>query len=508
MSAERIPAVGIDLGTTFSVIAHLDEAGRPTTLVNAEGELTTPSVVLFDGPDVVVGKEAIKAMATEAPRIADCAKRDLGQKLFHRSVDGREFPPEVIQAYILKKLADDARRMLGPFRHVVITVPAYFDETRRKATQDAGYLAGLEVLDIINEPTAAAVAFGYQQGFLRPDAAAGKSHKVLVYDLGGGTFDVTVMDIRGNHFVALATDGDVQLGGHDWDMRLVDLAADEFARQHGLDPRQDPAAVGRLWRECEDAKRTLSARGKATITCDYMGLAARVEVTRDQFEELTFDLLDRTRFTTRQTLKAAGMDWPQIDRLLLVGGSSRMPMVRQMLRELSGKDPDTTVSADEAVGHGAALHAGLILASSGGRPAPYSIRNINSHSLGVVGTDRNTGRKRNAILIPRNTPLPVTAERVFKTQSAGQESVLVQIVEGENAQPEHCTALGRCVIRGLPRELPAGSPIAVRFRYGADGRLTVYVRVADANQQVTQEISRDNSLATAELDEWRKRIVG
>ncbi len=191
---------------------------------------------------------------------------------------------------------------------MVITVPAYFDEVRRKATQDAGYMAGLEVLDIINEPTAAAIANGFVKGFLDQEGNANKPRKLLVYDLGGGTFDVTVMEIKGSEFTALATDGDVQLGGQDWDQRLMDLVADEFVRRYSMDPRQDPNTAGRLWRECEDAKRTLSARAKTHISCDFKGQAVRVEVTREKFEEITRDLLDRTQFTTRQTLQASGHD--------------------------------------------------------------------------------------------------------------------------------------------------------------------------------------------------------
>jgi molecular chaperone DnaK len=508
MADARIPAVGIDLGTTFSVIAHLDASGRPTTIVNAEGDLTTPSVVLFDGEDVVVGKEAVKALSTEAVRIADCAKRDMGQPFYHKSLDGRQFPPEVIQAFILKKLADDARRQLGDFTKAVVTVPAYFDEVRRKATQDAGYMAGLEVMDIINEPTSAAVSFGYQQGFLNPQGESSVHQRVVVYDLGGGTFDVTVMEIKGKDFRAISTDGDVQLGGRDWDFRLLDHVAEEFARQHGIDPRTDPTTVGRLWRDCEDAKRTLSARGKAMLTCDYMGLSVRVEVTRQKFEEMTFDLVDRTRFTTRQAVKAANLDWGQIDRLLMVGGSSRMPMIREMLRQLYGREPDVSVSADEAIAHGAALRAGLILARSQGEPEPFAIKNVNSHSLGVVGTDPATGRKRTGVLIPRNTTLPVAKERVFKTSKPGQDSVLVQIVEGESPQPEHCTPIGRCAIRNLPPNLPAETPVYVRFVYGSDGRLKVFVRVGDSKHQASQEIARQNSMSQEQLDSWREKVAG
>ncbi len=369
MNDENTPAVGIDLGTTYSAVAYIDDTGRPVTLVNAEGDLVTPSVVLFEGDTAVVGKEALKALATEAEQVAQCAKRELGERTFHKAIEGRAFPPEALEAFVLDKLRRDAARHLGDFSKVVITVPAYFDEVRRKATQDAGYMAGFEVLDIINEPTAAAIAHGFLKGFLSRDGSANETRRLLVYDLGGGTFDVTVMEVSGHDFLALATDGDVQLGGQDWDQRLVNYVAEEFKRTHELDPREDPNTAGRLWRECEDAKRTLSARSKVSISCDYKSQAIRVEITRDKFEEITQDLLDRTKFTTRQTLQAAGLGWSDLDYVLMVGGSTRMPMVAGMLRELSGKEPDASVSVDEAVAHGAALHAAIRLAQVARRSA-------------------------------------------------------------------------------------------------------------------------------------------
>ena len=506
MSTESIPAVGIDLGTTFSVVARLDEMGQPITLVNAEGDRVTPSVVLFDGEDVVVGKEALKAIATEANHVAECSKRDMGQRVFHKVFDGKQYSPQVIEAWVLNKLRLDTAAVIGPFNKVVITVPAYFDEVRRKATQDAGYMAGFDVLDIINEPTAAAVAFGHQQGFLSGEGAGGPLARILVYDLGGGTFDVTVMEIRGNRFTALATDGDVQLGGYDWDQRLVDLVAEGFIRQHYVDPREDPSIAGKLWLECEDAKRTLSARSKASVACDFKGHSSRVEISRQQFVEATQDLLDRTRFTTTQTLKAAGLTWDRIDRVLLVGGSTRMPMVRDMLKEVSGKQPDASVAADEAVAHGAALRAGLLLAKSKGQRTGFKIKNVNSHSLGVVGTDPKTGRKRNGILIPRNTPLPVNAKRTFKTQKANQRSILVQIVEGESLSAEDCTQIGRCSVRQLPPNLPVQSPIDVLFQYEPNGRLKVLVTVPDTDTKVQSEFTRENSLPKEHLDGWRRYI--
>jgi molecular chaperone DnaK len=508
MTQENNLAVGIDLGTTYSAVAYIDDTGRPVTLVNAEGDLVTPSVVLFEGDQAVVGKEALKAIATEADHVAQCAKRELGERTFHKALQGRKYPPEALQALVLNKIHHDAARQIGDFRKVVITVPAYFDEVRRKATQDAGYMAGFEVLDIINEPTAAAIAHGFMKGFLNRDGEANAPRKLLVYDLGGGTFDVTVMEIRGHDFVAMATDGDVQLGGQDWDQRLVDFVAQEFMRTHNLDPREDPNTAGRLWRESEDAKRTLSARSKVSISCDYKGQAVRVEVTREKFEDMTQDLLNRTQFTTKQTLQAAGLNWADLDYVLLVGGSTRMPMVAKMLRELSGKEPDASVAVDEAVAHGAALHASILLAKGRGETPILQIKNVNSHSLGVVATDQRTERKRNAILIPRNTPLPVTAKRVFRTQRANQRTILVRIVEGESASPDDCSQIGRCVVRDLPLDLPVQTPIEVRFAYQENGRLSVQVTVAGTSHELKHEIARENTLSQEQLDAWRSYITG
>jgi molecular chaperone DnaK len=500
-------AIGIDLGTTYSALAYIDTSGRPRTVANEEGDLLTPSVVFFDEEAVVVGKEALKAIATHAVSVARCMKRDLGRRFFPQELSGRHFPPEALEAWVLDKLRRDGARVLGEFQQVVITVPAYFDEVRRKATQDAGFMAGLNVMDIINEPTAAAIAFGYDQGFLRESSNWGRPTRILVYDLGGGTFDVTVMEICGREFVTLATDGDVRLGGEDWDSRLVDFVATEFMNEFGVDPREDPNVRGRLWRDCEDAKRTLSARAKTTIPCDFRQFSTRVTITRDQFEEITRDLLNRTSFTTRQTLQAAGLHWEQIDRVLLVGGSTRMPAVVDMLRSLTGKEPDVSVAADEAVAHGAALHAAHLLASSHGKAPSFTIKNVNSHSLGVVATDPVSQQHRNAIIIPRNTALPVAAKRIFKTQRANQSSVLVQIVEGESAAADECVQIGRCTVRDLPANLPAQTPIEVRFHYHENGRLAVLVNVAGTDKWVQRELIRENSLTDGQLHTWRRFVT-
>jgi molecular chaperone DnaK len=502
----REAAVGIDLGTTNSVVARLNELGRPQTLANAEGDKLTPSVVLFDGQETVVGKEAVKAMATDADRVATCAKRFMGERAYPRVVAGRRFPPEVLQAWILHKLRADTFAQTGGFDRAVITVPAYFDEVRRKATLDAGYIAGIEVLDIINEPTAAALAFGHQLGILKRGQSQTKAENVLVYDLGGGTFDVTVLEIGRGEFTALATDGDVRLGGWDWDQRLVDHVAERCLAETGIDPRPDPNVAARLWRQCEETKRTLSARAKAMVTIDIQGQTLAVEVTREQFQELTQDLLDRTAFTTQQTLQAAGLEWSELQRVLMIGGSTRMQAVEDMLRELSGLNPDRSVSPDEAVAHGAAMQAGYRLSQAEGKPTEFQVTNVNSHSLGIAGKDPNTRCERNVILIPRNTPLPVAAERVFKTESASQRSIRIRVVEGESLLPEECSVVGSCTVRELPPHLPAQTPIEVLFRYTENGRLTIVVNVA--GQTLRHEMARENSLSQERLDQWRQHVSG
>jgi molecular chaperone DnaK len=506
------PPVGIDLGTTYSVIAHLDSSGRPTTLVNNMGDMLTPSAVLIDQSDIVVGREAAKASVVEPHAYADCFKRDVGTAVFRRDVSGVQVPPEVLSGLVLEQLKRDAEQRLGPINQVVITVPAFFDEARRKATQDAGRLAGLDVLDIINEPTAAAVAYGYQHGFLNTEPSAdttqAKALRVLVYDLGGGTFDVTILEIKGAQLRAIATDGDVQLGGKDFDERLVDYLAEQFLREHGADPRSDPQDAAQLWLDAQEVKHTLSQRSTANTVVFHAGVRSRVEVTREQFEEMTRDLLERTETTTSLVLKEAGLDWPEIDRVLLVGGSSRMPAVAEMLKRVTGKDVDRSASPDEAIAHGAALYAGMLMNRSGDATvASCELVNVNSHSLGVVGVDTQTGERLNAILIPKNTALPYKALGTFSTAKPNQRSVKVSVLEGESHRPEECIALGDCVVRDLPPGLPKGSKVEVIYRYAANGRISVSARVPETRQSAHVEIKRDNTRELEDLGTWRERLL-
>ena len=500
--------VGIDLGTTFSAAAWVDESGRTAMIHNAEGDLLTPSIVLFTDEEVTVGKEARTATGVHPDLVAEWVKRDMGRPYYTRPIHGRKLPPAVIEACILRKLKSDIVRTLGQADRVVITVPAYFDEPRRKATADAGEMAGLKVLDIVNEPTAAALSFGETLGYLSRDAAPKEEMTLFVFDLGGGTFDATLLRLAPGHIETIATDGDVQLGGHDWDLRMADHVADQFQKAQGIDPRQDAAAMNRILAAVVDAKHTLSVRGQASVHVEFSCRTMKIPVTREQFVAMTADLLERTAYTTRQLLAAAGMTWKDVSRLLLVGGSTRMPMVIDMLRQLTGIEPDHTVNPDEAVARGAALYAAYLLASEGdGRRADFTITNVNSHSLGIEGIDPKTLRKTNIVLIPRNTPLPAKVTEQFATKAENQRSIAVQVLEGESSLPGECTLIGRTVVRDLPHGLPKNWPVDIAFEYGANGRLTVDAKVPGTEQGATLDLERAMSLSDEGIARW-KRPVG
>ena len=506
MSKSR--AVGIDLGTTYSAASWLEDSGKTAMIPNSEGDILTPSVVLFDDKEVIVGKEAKKTGSLKPTRFADCVKRDMGSPVYSRPICDEYMPPEVIQAWVLKKLKADIVRTLGPDFRVVITVPAFFDEPRRKATADAGSMANLPVLDVVNEPTAAALAFGEELGYLTTSGDVREPLKVLVYDLGGGTFDVTILDMRPGDLRTVATDGDVRLGGRDWDMRLADHAAEAFIHEHREDPRSNPASLQRLLIEVEEAKRTLSARQNATIRVDHAGSSTTVKVTRELFEQLTADLLERTAYTTRQVLGVAGLTWRDVNRVLLVGGATRMPMVGRMLEQLSGITPDRKVHPDEAVARGAAIYAGYLLASQPDslKPPTFTVTNVNSHSLGIEGVDAKTLRKRNVIVIPRNTPLPAKVKERFVTKLENQRSVVVQVLEGESSTPTECTAIGRTSLRDLPAGLPSGWPVEITYEYETNGRLKVSAMVPGTNREIDLQLEREGSLSDERLARWKQVV--
>jgi molecular chaperone DnaK len=539
MSAAPGKLVGIDLGTTFCAIATLDEHGQAVTLPNIEGEMLTPSAVLIEDGSAVVGQAARDVALEQPERVAMVIKRAMGHPKFSQPISGRDFRPETLSAIILRKLVQDAERRIGPISKAVITVPAYFDDTRRKATKDAGRIAGLDVLDILDEPTAAALAYcfqtpGSQKSEMRSQKSAVKGRRseidgqkpnsdpslltpkqtVLVYDLGGGTFDVTLVRLAPRRFESVAIEGDVRLGGKDWDDRIVDFVAGKFLNQFGQDPRANPHALAALSAGAERAKRTLSKLNQANISCTHAGQMLTVTLTRTEFEAITKDLLTRTRLTTQQVLRQAGLGWEQIDRVLLVGGSTHMPMTGQMLQELSGKTPDNSLAVSEVVARGAAIHAGIVTARSQAHKASLGNQaqdllediieiNVNAHSLGI---EIKQGEQRiNDILIPKNTQLPTSASRIYRTVVENQPRVRVKVLQGEAQQADHCISIGECWIEGLPTNLPKSSPVQVSCGVGSNGLIEVLALDMTSGKKVHTEIHRASGLADEEINreaEW------
>lgn len=499
--------VGIDLGTTFSTVAAVDERGRASSVPNRDGDILTSSAIYFDGDQAVVGQAAIDLQGEHPGRVADLVKRRMGYPDYGRTVNGRDFRPETLSAIILRKLVNDAELHLGPISKAVITVPAYFDDTRRKATMDAGRIAGLDVIDILDEPSAAALAYTVQHGAAIPDTAP---KTVLVYDLGGGTFDVTVVQLSKKRFRVLGIEGDVRLGGKDWDDRLADFAADQFRQIHGSDPREDPQSCALLHQAAERAKRTLSKVEQASLMVMHDGRRLSVPVRRVEFEGLTEDLLLRTRMTAQQVVNGAGLAWNKVDKILLVGGSTHMPMTGRMLRELTGKEPDRSLAVSEVVARGAAVHANILETKTRAAQANLGLDediievSVNAHSLGV---EARIGEERvNSKLVLKNTQLPAAADRVFYTSHPNQSKVRVRILQGEANQSAACIPVGECWIEKLPRDLPKGSPIRVRCGVAANGLIEVTAVDLTSGKTAKAEIHRTGGLEPDDLEAESKYV--
>jgi molecular chaperone DnaK len=513
--------VGIDLGTTFSAIATLDDRGRAITLPNREGEMLTPSAVLFDGDSAVVGGAALDVRLEQPDRVATLIKRRMGYPSFGRLVAGREFRPETLSAIILRKLLQDAELRVGPIAKAVITVPAYYDDTRRKAVKDAGRIAGLDVLDILDEPTAAALAYSFQPrlGF-QEDVPADlhRQQTVLVYDLGGGTFDVTLVHLSKLRFETIAIEGDVRLGGQDWDDRVVEYIAGQFEHEFGDDPLRDDRTRAALQAAAERAKRTLSKLTQTTITCSHAGRMLSVPLTREEFESLTRDLLTRTRLTTQQLLQRAGISWQNLDRILMVGGSSHMPMTGRMLEEISGKVPDHSLAVSEVVARGAAIHAGIVASRNPDVELEMDADvlqtlgqvieiNVNSHSLGIEV--KHQEERLNDVLIAKNTQLPAAGSRVYRTVAANQQRVRVRVLQGDARQAEACINIGECWIDDLPPDLARHAPIQVRCGCASNGLIDVMALDMTSGKMAHAEIHRTSGLTEEDLVremEWISRL--
>ncbi len=544
--------VGIDLGTTYSSIAYVDPQGTPVSVKNRHGKPVTPSAVMI-GSDrsVVVGERAREAAISRPDLVALNFKRDMGDHFYHKRVGGRDFSPEALSALVLRRLKDDFLEQVGPIAGAVITVPAYFGEKRRNATEDAGKIAGLQVISIINEPTAAALANAFRQYLkaggttIRFDIAAIATtapSTTLVFDLGGGTFDVTIIRINGDQFNVLATGGEVRLGGLDFDTRLADAVADDFARHHGVDPRDEEQTYAELLAASEKAKINLSDAKRVAVQLNHMGRHMAVPVTQNRFNDATADLLTRLQMSVEMLLEDALLTWDRIDDVLMVGGASRMPMIRKMLERISGKQPNMATAPEQIVAHGAAIHAAIeqmthsaVTSVEGGArslvqdeltgsadkaeaildifepsvveaASKVTLADVNSHSLGVIVRSARENRIANSIVIPSNTPLPTSRTKVFGTEAENQRMVRVLVVEGETRDPRGCTQLGECVIRDLPKGLPQGSPVEVTFRYDRNGRIHVQARETTTQIGAEASLQRDSGFDQITLDDLTNAI--
>ena len=497
--------VGIDLGTTYSALAIINQHGKPEIIANREGERITPSVVLFDGDTPIVGTMAKRSAVASPQNVAQFAKRHMGEPSWRfYNETGEAFTAEEISALILKRLKDDAEAVLNEkIENAVITVPAYFNDAQRKATQDAGKIAGLNVLRIINEPTAAALAYGEDK--------SPKTETVLVYDLGGGTFDVTIMHVSEGKIEVKATGGNKNLGGFDWDNEIMNYLSSEFEAQMGTELAEDPAIEQDLRDKAEIAKKTLSSRDKATAFLSSGGKNASITLTLEKFDDITESLLSKTGTIMELVRENAELEWSQIDKVLLVGGSTRMRAVAKLVESVTGKKPSMEVHPDEAVALGAALQAGILDqqkdtagAAAQGIPFP-EIHDVNSHSMGVVALDEISSRKMNSIILKKDTRIPCRVSSQYTTVADNQTELLVQVTQGESDELEDVEILGEAVMK-IPR-YPKGAPIEVFFAYDADGIVHVTVMDLTAKQNLGEmNISRTANLSDDDIRMMKEKV--
>ncbi len=484
--------IGIDLGTTNSVVAVM-EGGKPTVIANAEGSRTTPSIVAFSkSGERLVGQLAKRQAIVNPDRTIASIKRHMGDN-YKVDIDGKDYTPQEISSMILRKLADDASKYLGEkVTSAVITVPAYFNDAQRQATKDAGKIAGLDVLRIVNEPTAAALAYGLEKE---------KSEKVLVFDLGGGTFDVSVLEIGDGVHEVLSTSGDTHLGGDDFDQKVMDWICEEFKKQEGIDLKGDKQAMQRVKEAAEKAKCELSSVFETNINLPFITADANgpkhldLNLTRAKFEELSFDLLERCKKPVEQAIQDAGISKSEINEVVLVGGSSRIPAVQKLVKEYTGKEPNQSVNPDEVVAVGAAIQAGVLA----GEVKDIVLLDVTPLTLGI-----ETLGGVMTPLVPRNTTIPVSKSQVFSTAENNQTAVDIQVLQGERPMARDNKSLGMFRLEGIAPAMRGIPQIEVTFDIDANGIVNVSAKDKATGKEQKITITNSSNLSEQDIDKMVK----
>lgn len=484
--------IGIDLGTTNSVVAVM-EGGKPTVIANAEGSRTTPSIVAFSKScERLVGQLAKRQAIVNPDRTIASIKRHMGDN-YKVNIDGKDYTPQEISSMILRKLADDASKYLGEkVTSAVITVPAYFNDAQRQATKDAGKIAGLDVLRIVNEPTAAALAYGLEKE---------KSEKVLVFDLGGGTFDVSVLEIGDGVHEVLSTSGDTHLGGDDFDQKVMDWICEEFKKQEGIDLKGDKQAMQRVKEAAEKAKCELSSVFETNINLPFITADANgpkhldLNLTRAKFEDLCFDLLERCKKPVEQALQDAGISKNEINEVVLVGGSSRIPAVQKLVKDYTGKEPNQSVNPDEVVAVGAAIQAGVLA----GEVKDIVLLDVTPLTLGI-----ETLGGVMTPLVPRNTTIPVSKSQVFSTAENNQTAVDIQVLQGERPMARDNKSLGMFRLEGIAPAMRGIPQIEVTFDIDANGIVNVSAKDKATNKEQKITITNSSNLSEQDIDKMVK----
>ncbi|MHC4877680.1 MAG: Hsp70 family protein [Planctomycetota bacterium] len=501
-------AVGIDLGTTYSCISYLNEHGEPVTLANQEGELSTPSVVLFDeSGEIVVGTEALRHAVVKPNRVIQNAKRFMGDPGKRWEMDGKAVTPLDTSKLILQKLLAAAQQQIGKVDQAVITVPAQFSDVQRQWVIEAGQRAGLQRVDIINEPVAAALCYVLgSEGLWFTELA--DEQRILVYDLGGGTFDLSLVSYQKNEVNVIASSGDLNLGGIDWNRTLLDAIAKQFTREFNVDPRTDPKSLQFMAIEVENAKRSLTVRQRSALTVQHAGSRKSYQVEQGQFEKLTGKLVDRTCALTQAMLKDNKMGWAHVDVILTVGGASRMPMIRNALKRLGGRTLNTSLSPDQSIAHGATYYAGMLLTNNEfarsilsaevtQRLATIKQQSVTARGLGILVRDERNDLVPHYLIKP-NSPLPASVSKSFGTVVPNQTRVHLRVVESGTSTEQKYVELGTCVIENLPEKLPENSQIEVTIRYDEQARVHVSAKDVTSGREASTEIVREENLVVKE----------